>query len=119
MLRYLNWLVALWQLRGDRRVRTALAVLEGLTWRQRAVFLSTLARDPRLPKRARLAPLLIAAYVALPVDLIPDFIPFFGQLDDALFVTLIVQMAKRTIPHGLVEEHARKAAETDRPSLVA
>src|SRR5688572_29157908 len=115
MLRYVTWIVALWQLRGDPRMRSAPSVLDRLTWRERATFISTLARDPRLPKRARFAALLIAAYVAMPIDFTPDFIPFVGQLDDALFVTMNVRMAQRSLPPGLIQDHARRAAHGRRP----
>jgi len=42
-----------------------------------------LVRDPRVPRRAKLVLGLTAGYLAFPIDLIPDFIPIAGQLDDA------------------------------------
>jgi uncharacterized membrane protein YkvA (DUF1232 family) len=49
-----------------------------------------LLRDPRVPRRAKLALALLVPYLALPFDLIPDFIPVAGQLDDAILVALAI-----------------------------
>ncbi len=60
------------------------------------VLVSRLARDPRisLPRRAVL--FLVLAYLALPIDLVPDFLPGIGQLDDAVLLGL----ALRLVVHG-------------------
>jgi uncharacterized membrane protein YkvA (DUF1232 family) len=51
-----------------------------------AVLFKRLLRDPRVPRRAKVALALVIPYLASPIDLIPDFIPVVGQLDDALLV---------------------------------
>jgi uncharacterized membrane protein YkvA (DUF1232 family) len=53
-----------------------------------AVMIGRLARDPRTPRGARIALVALAAYLASPIDLVPDFIPIAGQLDDAILVVL-------------------------------
>jgi uncharacterized membrane protein YkvA (DUF1232 family) len=72
------------------------------------------ARDPRTPWAARLLCLLIAAYALSPIDLIPDFIPVLGLLDDALLIPAGLWLVGRLLPAGLIDEHraaARAAAE--------
>ncbi len=108
MFRLLSWLFVWSRLARDRRARTAVSAMRGLTWQQRASFVSGLARDPRLPRRVRFAPLLAAAYLASPVDLVPDFIPLLGRLDDLVVVNLIFGFVQRSLPPGLLEEHLRR-----------
>jgi uncharacterized membrane protein YkvA (DUF1232 family) len=48
-------------------------------------------RDPAVPRRAKIAPALVIAYLAIPIDLIPDFIPGLGHLDDALIVAWAIR----------------------------
>ncbi len=79
-----------------------------------AVWLAV--RDPRTPLAARLVGLLVAAYALSPIDLIPDFIPFFGLLDDAVVIPLGLWLFEKLVPAGLMAEHrARAAIETERP----
>lgn len=72
------------------------------------------ARDPRTPWYAKALALLIAAYAVSPIDLIPDFIPVVGHLDDVILVPLGVMLAIRLIPHDLLEQHRQSAAQLDR-----
>lgn len=73
-----------------------------------AVWLA--ARDPRTPMRARLLGLTIAAYALSPIDLIPDFIPVLGLLDEAILIPAGVWLFERLVPPALMAEH-RAAAE--------
>jgi len=59
-------------------------------------------RDPRTPWYAKAFAALVAAYALSPIDLIPDFIPVLGQLDDLLLVPLGVAVAVRLIPSVLL-----------------
>lgn len=77
-----------------------------------AVWLA--ARDPRTPWAARLVGLAVAAYALSPIDLIPDFIPVLGLLDDAVLIPLGVWLFERLVSRELMAEHravAEKAAE--------
>jgi uncharacterized membrane protein YkvA (DUF1232 family) len=47
------------------------------------------------------------AYAITPIDLIPDFIPVIGHVDDVVIVPGLVYFALKTIPHSLLEEHRR------------
>ncbi len=68
------------------------------------------ARDPRVPLTAKLVAGAVAAYALSPVDLIPDFIPILGYLDDLILVPLGIVIAIRLIPDELMSEF-RLAAE--------
>jgi uncharacterized membrane protein YkvA (DUF1232 family) len=68
------------------------------------------ARDPRCPWPARAVGLMVAAYAFSPIDLIPDFIPVLGLLDDALLIPAGLWLFRRLLPPGLIEEHRAAAA---------
>lgn len=77
-------------------------------------------RDPRAPWAARAVGLVVAAYALSPIDLIPDFVPVLGLVDDALLIPAGLWLMARLLPDGLLDEHratARAAAE--RPVSVA
>jgi uncharacterized membrane protein YkvA (DUF1232 family) len=68
------------------------------------------ARDPRVPAWPKLVAGLVVAYACSPIDLIPDFIPVLGTLDDLVLVPLGVLWALRLIPAALLAEHRAAAA---------
>jgi uncharacterized membrane protein YkvA (DUF1232 family) len=68
------------------------------------VLLTRLVRDERVPRRAKWPLLLLLPYLASPIDLIPDFIPVLGQLDDAAFVALALRRVVRLAAPGVVTE---------------
>jgi uncharacterized membrane protein YkvA (DUF1232 family) len=68
------------------------------------------ARDPRVPWHAKALSAFIAAYAFSPIDLIPDFIPVLGLLDDAIILPLGIWLAVKLIPPAIMAEH-RHAAE--------
>ena len=69
-----------------------------------AVLASRLARDPRLPRSRRLLLVVLVGYLALPFDLVPDMIPVAGQLDDAIFVALVLRAVVRGAGASVVRE---------------
>ena len=74
------------------------------------------ARDPRVPWYAKAIAIAVAAYVASPIDLIPDFIPVLGYLDDLIIVPLGIALVIRLIPPEIMTEHrALATAAQDRP----
>ena len=70
-----------------------------------AVLFSRLIRDPRLARRHKIVLLGAGAYLALPFDLVPDFIPVAGQADDAVVVCLALRAVMRGAGAGLLAEH--------------
>jgi uncharacterized membrane protein YkvA (DUF1232 family) len=68
-------------------------------------------KDPRTPWHARLFAALVAGYAFSPIDLIPDFIPVLGYLDDVLLVPLGVVLAIRMIPKEVMDASRAKADE--------
>ena len=74
------------------------------------------ARDPRTPWLVRLLALCIAAYALSPIDLIPDFIPVLGYLDDLIIVPLGLVLVLRLVPAEVMLAAREKAgAVVDRP----
>ena len=85
-------------------------------WRQRAKQLKTetyalyLAyRDPRTPWYAKLLVMAIVAYALSPMDLIPDFIPVLGYLDDLIILPAAITLALKLIPAAILAEHRAQA----------
>ena len=76
------------------------------------------ARDPRTPWYAKLIVAGIVAYVLSPVDLIPDFVPVLGYLDDLVLVPLGIALAIQLIPHSVLAEcrvRAKEAMQNGKP----
>ena len=75
------------------------------------------ARDPRVPWPAKAVAAGVAAYALSPIDLIPDFIPVLGYLDDLVIVPLGILLVVRLIPADLLAGFRREAAaRADRPT---
>lgn len=73
------------------------------------------ARDPRVPWPAKVLAALIAAYALSPIDLIPDFIPVLGYLDDLLIVPAGIWICIRLIPPAVFDELRAAAQDRVRP----
>lgn len=69
------------------------------------VLVSRLARDARVPRGRRALLAALALYLASPIDLVPDFLPLVGVLDDALLVVLVLRAIVRVAGPGVVAEH--------------
>jgi uncharacterized membrane protein YkvA (DUF1232 family) len=83
-----------------------------------AVYLAS--RDPRVPWPAKALAVCIAAYALSPIDLIPDFIPVLGYLDDAILLPLGILLVVRMIPADIMAEHRAAAqAIVGRPQSLA
>jgi uncharacterized membrane protein YkvA (DUF1232 family) len=74
------------------------------------------ARDPRVPWYAKAFAIAVAAYALSPIDLIPDFIPVLGYVDDLIIVPAGIVLVIRLIPPEIMAEHRDMAiAAQDRP----
>lgn len=80
------------------------------------VALYIAARDPRTPWLAKGTAFAVAAYAVSPIDLIPDFIPVLGYLDDLLILPLGILLAIHLIPPNLMIEFRQTATSASRPS---
>jgi uncharacterized membrane protein YkvA (DUF1232 family) len=80
-----------------------------------AIYLA--AKDPRTPWPARLLALCVVAYALSPIDLIPDFIPVLGHLDDLVILPLGILLVRHLIPPDILAEHraAATAGQGARP----
>jgi len=94
--------------RGRLR-REAAALLAEVGMLARAMF------DPEAPWHVRLLLFLIVAYVVSPVDLIPDFIPVLGLLDEIILVPLALRLALRMLPPALVEKYRQSPTAEQLP----
>ncbi|RKG61749.1 DUF1232 domain-containing protein [Corallococcus sp. CA054B] len=98
-------------------------------WRQKVRQLKTevaalfiAARHPGVPWYAKLLAVVVVAYALSPVDLIPDFIPVLGLLDDLVLVPLGILLVRRLIPPAVLDEcreRARQEAHLRKKSWVA
>lgn len=70
------------------------------------------ARNPETPVIVRLLALVVAAYALSPIDLIPDFIPVLGYLDDLLIVPIGLMIVVRLLPPHILEISRTQAAES-------
>ncbi|MGH7844564.1 MAG: YkvA family protein [Candidatus Binatia bacterium] len=94
----------LWQL-GPRRVFQVIHSLPKflkLFWR--------LLRDNRVSTKPKILLLALAAYVLIPIDLVPDFLPVLGQIDDLALIYLGLQAFIRLCPQPVVREHVQVIA---------
>jgi uncharacterized membrane protein YkvA (DUF1232 family) len=79
-----------------------------------ALYLAS--RDPRVPWHAKALAVVVAGYALSPIDLIPDFIPVLGYLDDVILVPLGILIVVRLIPPEIMAEHREiAAAAQERP----
>ncbi|MDD2585306.1 MAG: YkvA family protein [Syntrophomonadaceae bacterium] len=66
-------------------------------------------KDPRVPWYAKALTAFLLAYILSPIDLIPDFIPIIGYLDDFIIIPLGIYLALRLIPEDVLFEYRKKA----------
>jgi uncharacterized membrane protein YkvA (DUF1232 family) len=98
-----------------RKWRTAAAALKG-----EALALYFALRHPRTPKAAKLLAAAVVAYAFSPVDLIPDFIPFLGYVDDLVLLPVGIAAAMRLIPPDVMAEcraQARRTVDRAKPVI--
>jgi uncharacterized membrane protein YkvA (DUF1232 family) len=104
---WLALLAALWLGRPDQpSLRSALRLLPDVVR-----LLHGLAADPSLPRGVRLRLWLLLAYLALPIDLIPDFVPVLGYADDVIAVALVLRSVTRRAGPAALARHWPGSAE--------
>ena len=108
--------IGLWLFSRRRRSRGSVFAgrLDRLAWPDRVRLVANLVRDDRVPLVARGLMLLPAAYLVSPIDLLPDFIPFLGRIDDALIFSTVMDLATRLVPNTVLEQHLDDVAPLKR-----
>ncbi|RPJ78927.1 MAG: DUF1232 domain-containing protein [Deltaproteobacteria bacterium] len=94
-----------------------MTLLNGLKKRARQLTSETYclyyaARDPRTPWYAKILVAGIVAYALSPIDLIPDFVPVLGYIDDLVLIPMGIVLAKKLIPSQVLKECRARAQET-------
>jgi uncharacterized membrane protein YkvA (DUF1232 family) len=111
LLRLLAIPAVVFIMRRQKRSRPALiADIEKLDMSRRLKLTWVLARDKRVPVLVRPLLLLPAAYIASPIDLVPDFIPVIGKLDDKFVASTTYALLARFVPPAVLREHVDRAA---------
>jgi uncharacterized membrane protein YkvA (DUF1232 family) len=101
VLIWLALIVALWLSKPDgSAIRDAIRLLPDLVR-----LLKRLAADPEVPRGVRIRLVLLTAYLALPIDIIPDFVPILGYADDAIVVALVVRSVTRRAGPDALDRH--------------
>jgi uncharacterized membrane protein YkvA (DUF1232 family) len=80
-----------------------------------AIYLAS--RDPRLPWTVKLLAIAVVGYAVSPIDLIPDFIPVLGVLDDLIIVPLGIWLVIALIPEDLMQEYRAMASTAAQPPV--
>jgi uncharacterized membrane protein YkvA (DUF1232 family) len=93
--------------RRDPAVRVLVGDVRHLRPREQWRLARALMRDRRVPLAARLLPAALVLYLLMPFDLIPDFVPVLGQLDDLLILVLTAWLIARLVPPEVIAEHRR------------
>jgi uncharacterized membrane protein YkvA (DUF1232 family) len=79
--------------------------------KQELIVLHLSYKDNRTPLFAKLLTLCVVAYAFSPIDLIPDFIPILGYLDDLIIVPLGISLALKLIPQQILDDNRKRAQE--------
>jgi uncharacterized membrane protein YkvA (DUF1232 family) len=84
------------------------------TLKREVVVLAIAARDPRTPWHVKALTLAVVAYAASPIDLIPDFIPVLGYLDELILLPLALRFILRMVPAEVLADARAQADERSR-----
>src|SRR5918996_6549441 len=84
------------------------------SFKRELIVYQRVLRDERTPARAKLFLGLAIGYFCMPFDLIPDFIPIIGHLDDAVIIPALVFAALRSVPPEIVSEHREQVIHEHR-----
>ena len=83
------------------------AQVQDMKWSVLSLYLAR--KDPRIPLKSKFMIVIAVGYALSPIDLIPDFIPIIGLLDDVLIVPALVGYAVKSIPSEILNEYKEKA----------
>ncbi len=102
----------------DKEILKSTEISKKVSWKQRIQNLKTevhalylASKDPRVPWYAKVMMALTIGYAISPIDLIPDFIPVLGQIDDLIIVPAGIALVVKMIPKNVMEECRQKARD--------
>jgi uncharacterized membrane protein YkvA (DUF1232 family) len=81
--------------------------------RSKVKFFHRLITDPRVPRLVKVLPFLLAGYLAFPIDLIPDFIPVLGYVDDVAIAVGVLALVIRLTPREAIDDIIRELAQSE------
>lgn len=105
LLGFLALAIVLYMLYRRFRVHPVLRSIQDLTWENRLKLAGRLVADEQIPLVNRAILVLIVLYLALPIDLIPDFIPVLGQIDDIMILGGGILLFTRLVERDRLESH--------------
>ncbi len=105
------WLI--WR-RVDLEERALVKRVTRLRLRNKLHLAVALTREPRIPLAVRIIPPALILYLATPIDVIPDFIPVIGHLDDLVIVVIGIGLLLRFTPRYVLEEHIARLESAER-----
>jgi uncharacterized membrane protein YkvA (DUF1232 family) len=98
--------------------RRLAARVQRLPWRAKLELAKAMLSDERVPLPVRAIPLVLIAYLSLPLDLVPDFVPVIGQIDDILVVAVGAGLMLRLTPVKVLEGHIADLEQLGTPLQV-
>jgi uncharacterized membrane protein YkvA (DUF1232 family) len=103
-------LAAVWSVSRWRRARAPAIArdIERLGWAHKGRLVWALSRDSRVPVWVRGIVVLPALYMISPIDIVPDFLPVLGRMDDAAIFGIAMDLIARYAPPEVVEEHVER-----------
>ncbi|MEX0749850.1 MAG: DUF1232 domain-containing protein [Dehalococcoidia bacterium] len=101
---------------ASKRTKAIAGRVKELPWRHKLMLARRLLQDERIPLLVRALLPAIVVYLALPIDLVPDFIPVIGQIDDVLVLVVGMALLVRMTPARVLDEHL---AEVEREAIDA
>lgn len=96
--------LAWWRIRRSPQVTTVRRIGK-LAFMDKIRLLGALFRDPRVPLWPRVVAVALVLYLAMPIDIIPDFIPVLGYADDVLVAIVAAGLLAMSVPREVIEEH--------------
>jgi uncharacterized membrane protein YkvA (DUF1232 family) len=103
----------LFRRQSGKKAPALLSEVNALSWPAKARLTWRLIKDKRVPRWTRGLAFIPALYLASPIDLLPDFIPFVGRLDDALVFSLVSDLLIRVVSADVLNEHVASVAPRD------
>ena len=90
-------------------------IKKGLLVKQNIELYRALYSDPRVPRKARWLLWIAIGYTILPFDIIPDFIPVIGHLDDVVIIPFLLGLAINMVPKDVYQEHHKRIFGEEKP----